>query len=153
MQTKANEKVETAPNPPETPKQYKKPSKKQPSVKACMSVETLKPDQPKINPEPLTTSIDTDAIDDNSNLFKKPPDPNTLRALRLKDESKVRNYDSASERDSSNFFAHFLKRFADFDFRANVFCSKLAEMKILLCKVGMGIKLLKYFFYLCSKKN
>ena len=34
-------------------------------------------------------------------------------------------------------------KLADFfaDFQAKMFCSKSAEMKILLCKVGMGIKL------------
>ena len=33
-------------------------------------------------------------------------------------------------------FAHFFKRFANF--WAKMFCSKLTEMKILLCNVGMG---------------
>ena len=49
---------------------------------------------------------------------------------------------------SANFeqknFAHFLKRFADF--RANFFCSKSAEMKILLCNVAMGNKLYEIIF-------
>ena len=39
------------------------------------------------------------------------------------------------------------------DFRPIFFCSKSAEMKILLCKVGMGIKLYETkFFDLCSEK-
>ena len=47
-------------------------------------------------------------------------------------------------------FAHFLKRLADF--RAKRFCSKSAEMKILLCNVGMGNKLYGIFFFdLCVK--
>ena len=39
------------------------------------------------------------------------------------------------------------------NFRPNFFCSKSAEMKILLCKVDMGNKLYEVkFFELCSKK-
>ena len=50
-----------------------------------------------------------------------------------------------------NKFDHSLKRFANF--RAKYFCSKSAEMKILLCKVGMGITLYEIkFFDLCSEK-
>ena len=44
----------------------------------------------------------------------------------------------------------FKKGFADF--WANFFCSKSAEMKILLCNVAMGNKLYKInFFDLCVK--
>ena len=49
-----------------------------------------------------------------------------------------------------NIFAHFFKRFADF--RAKIFCSKSAEMKILLFNVAMGKKLCEInFFDLCVK--
>jgi len=47
--------------------------------------------------------------------------------------------------------AHFLKRFADF--RANFFCSKSAEIKILLCNVDMGNKLYEIFFFHLYVKN
>ena len=47
-------------------------------------------------------------------------------------------------------FAHFLKRFANFG--ANFFCSKSAEMKILLCNVGIRNKLYEIFLFdLCVK--
>ena len=46
---------------------------------------------------------------------------------------------------------HFLKRLANF--RAEFFCSKSAEMKILLCNAGMENKLYEVkFFDLCVKK-
>ena len=48
-------------------------------------------------------------------------------------------------------FAHFFKRFADF--RAIFFCSKSAEMKILLCNVAMGSKLYEIFFFALCVKN
>ena len=48
-----------------------------------------------------------------------------------------------------NNFAHFLKRFDDF--RAKMFCSNLAEMKIVLCNVAMGNKRYKIFIFFASK--
>ena len=52
------------------------------------------------------------------------------------------------------------KIFISADFRPKCFCSKSAEMKILLCKMGMGITLYEIIFFsiyvlknlgLCSK--
>ena len=49
------------------------------------------------------------------------------------------------------FFAHFLKRFADF--RAIFFCSKSAEMKIYYVIWLWGTNFMKYFFFYLSVKN
>ena len=50
-----------------------------------------------------------------------------------------------------NKFDHSLKRFANF--RAKYFCSKSAEMKILLCNVGMGkTNFMKLYFFIYVSK-